>query len=379
MAIQNASILTAASRQWASRPSDERFTSLLDLQDHVNTQRDRSRGKIVSSRGVTAQPDPSCPHQGLVIVGKEGHAANPSHFAFGQLANLAGAPAGYLRGLPAPLAADCINYGLKIERGISDVGLLLRREENIVGDDCVSSLSLVAATGPKYGRIWNSDVVNALVDRVGDGITGGWRVPGEFGKAVEVTKANTTLYAGDRDMFVFLADEQNRVTIPNRRNGESGSLARGFFVQNSEVGSSAFAVSTFLFDYVCCNRIVHNARDVTELRIRHTAAAPDKWLEEALPVLEAYAHSSATPIEATLQAAQQRKIDNVEAFLKGRNWTSSLIARSQAAHEDEEGRPVETLWDVVCGATAYAKSIEHQDTRVSVERAAGNLLDLVAA
>jgi hypothetical protein len=30
-------------------------------------------------------------------------------------------------------------------------------------------------------------------------------------------------------------------------------------------------------------------------------------------------------------------------------------------------------------ATAYAKSIEHQDTRVSVERAAGNLLDLVAA
>jgi tRNA nucleotidyltransferase (CCA-adding enzyme) len=68
MAIQNASTLTAASRQWASRPSDERFTSLLDLQDHVNTQRNRSRGKIVSSRGVTAQPDPNCPHQGLVIV-----------------------------------------------------------------------------------------------------------------------------------------------------------------------------------------------------------------------------------------------------------------------------------------------------------------------
>jgi hypothetical protein len=372
MAIQNASTLTAASRQWASRPSDERFTSLLDLQDHVNTQRNRSRGKIVSSRGVTAQPDPNSPHQGLVIVGKEGHAANPSHFAFGQLANLAGAPAGYLRGLPAPLAADCINYGLKVERDISDVGLLLRRETE-------GNIGLVAATGPKYGRIWNSDVVNALVDRVGDGVTGDWRVPGEFGKAVEVTKANTTLYAGDRDMFVFLADEQNRISIPNRRNGESGSLARGFFVQNSEVGSSAFVVSTFLFDYVCCNRIVWGARDVTELRIRHTAAAPDKWLEEALPVLEAYAHSSATPVEAQLQAAQQRKIDNVESFLKSRNWNASLIAKAQAAHEDEEGRPVETLWDVVCGATAYAKSIEHQDTRVSVERAAGNLLDLVAA
>ena len=380
MAIQNASTLTAASRQWASRPNDERFLSLLDLQDSVNAQRNRSRGKIVSSRGVTAQPDPNCPHQGLVIVGKEGDDhANPSHFAFGQLANLAGAPAGYLRGLPAPLAADCINYGLKVERDVSDMGLLLRREETIVGDNYVNSLSLVAATGPKYGRIWNSDVVDALVNRVGDGITGDWRVPGEFGKAVEVTKANTTLYAGDRDMFVFLADEQNRISIPNRRNGKSASLARGFFLWNSEVGSSTFGVAMFLFDYACSNRIVWGAQGYKEIRIRHTAAAPDKWLDEVQPVLEAYACSSATPIEATLRAAQEHKIDKVEEFLKSRNWTSSMIGRSQAAHEDEEGRPMETIWDVVTGATAYAKSIEHQDTRVAVERAAGKLLDLVAA
>jgi hypothetical protein len=180
-------------------------------------------------------------------------------------------------------------------------------------------------------------------------------------------------------MFVFLADEQNRISIPNRRNGESGSLARGFFLWNSEVGSSTFGVAMFLFDYACSNRIVWGAQGYKEIRIRHTAAAPDKWLDEVQPVLEAYANSSATPIEATLRAAQEHKIDKLEEFLKARSWTSSMIGRSQAAHEDEEGRPMETLWDVVCGATAYAKSIEHQDTRVSVERAAGKLLDLVAA
>jgi hypothetical protein len=145
------------------------------------------------------------------------------------------------------------------------------------------------------------------------------------------------------------------------------------------VGSSAFVVSTFLFDYVCCNRIVWGARDVTELRIRHTAAAPDRWIDEALPVLEAYRNSAASPLEAKLRAAQQTKVDNVEAFLKGRNWTSSMIGRSQAAHEDEEGRPMETLWDCLVGVTAAAKSIQHQDTRVSWERMGGKLLDLVAA
>ena len=361
--------LMTASRQWASRPSDERFTSLTDLHDHVSAQRGKSAGKVVSSRGITAKPDGM---QGMLIQGPTGASAAPSHFAFGQLANLAGAPAGYLRNLPAPLAADCINHGLKVERDAADVGLLLRR-----GAD--TGLDLVAATGPRYGRIWNQSITSELVDRFGNGLDGYFTVPGEFGKKVSVTNANTTLYAGDRDMFVFLADEQNRISMPNRRNGEAGSLARGFFIQNSEVGSAALSITAFLFDYACSNRIVWGAEQVSRLAIRHTAAAPDRWFDEALPLLDQYRNSAASPIEARLQAAQQRKIDNVEVFLKGRNWTSSLIAKAQAAHEDEEGRPMETIWDVVTGATAAAKRVQWQDDRVTIERAAGKLLDLVAA
>ena len=36
-------------------------------------------------------------------------------------------------------------------------------------------------------------------------------------------------------MFVFLADEENRIELPNRRAGRFGAFARGFFVWNSEV------------------------------------------------------------------------------------------------------------------------------------------------
>jgi hypothetical protein len=39
-------------------------------------------------------------------------------------------------------------------------------------------------------------------------------VPGEFGNRVTVTKDNTTLFASDRDMFVFLADEENVILEP---------------------------------------------------------------------------------------------------------------------------------------------------------------------
>jgi hypothetical protein len=65
-------------------------------------------------------------------------------------------------------------------------------------------------------------VVDALVERFGDGVSGHWRVPGIFGERVTVDKGNTTLYASDRDMFVFLADEDRRIEIPNRRNGKPG-------------------------------------------------------------------------------------------------------------------------------------------------------------
>jgi hypothetical protein len=81
-------------------------------------------------------------------------------------------------------------------------------------------------------------------------------------------------------MFVFLADEERRIEIPNRRNGQPGSLARGFFVWNSEVGNTTLGAGFFLFDYVCCNRYVWGADQYTEVRIRHTSGAPDRWIEE---------------------------------------------------------------------------------------------------
>lgn len=358
--------LMQASNQWATRPSDERFTSLIDMADHFRHLRTISREVVVPTNKIECQP--TSDNKGLVLVGPNGNAYAPTHWAFGQLAQRAEAPAGYLRTLPSPMAADCLNYGLQYKRNIEEVGVLLTKNGSSV---------LRAATGPKYGRIWNDDVVSALVNTVGDGITGNWKVPGEFGKAVQVTKANTTLFAGDRDFFVFLADEEHRITIPNRRNGQSGSMARGFFCWNSEVGSQTFGLATFLFDYVCCNRIVWGAEEYKELKIRHTVAAPERFLEEIQPALLTYANGSSKTIVDAVTAAQAKRLDNVDDFLANR-FGKRMVSNLKAVHMLEEDRPIETIWDVTTAATAYAKGISFQDDRVDLERKAGEIMKLAA-
>ena len=358
------STLMQANRQWSTRPEEERFTSLYAMQAALHAQRAISRAAVVSSRRLRAVPEG---RDGLLIEGPSGHGYAPTHWSFGQLAGLVQAPGQYLRELPAELAADCVNYGLQVTRDASDIGVLLRKDG-----------TLAAATGPRYGRIWNTDIVDALVDRFGDGATGQWRVPGVFGQAVEVDSQNTTLYAGDRDMFVFLADEANRIELPGRRDGQAGSLARGFFVWNSEVGASTFGLKTFLYDYVCCNRIVWGAHELEEIRIRHTASAPDRFLEEVTPALLAYANSSAGNVSAVLRGAQRSKLDKVDAFLAQR-FGPRVADRIKAVHVTEEGRPIETLWDAVTGATAYARSIPWSAERVEMETEAGLILDLVDA
>lgn len=347
-----------ANQQWASRPDDERFTNLIEMRDHFAKVRQHSRALVTSSRQLNFQP--SANNKDLALYGPNGVGYEPTHWSFGQLASLAQAPAGYLRTLPSPMAADCLNYGLQYKRDIEDVGLLLSKDDE--------RSEVRAATGPSYGRIWNYDITSSMVNRFGDGATGQWKVPGEFGKDVPITKRNTTLYASDRDLFCFLADEHNRIEVAGR------NLARGFFVWNSEVGATTFGLGTFLFDFVCQNRIIWGAEGYSELKFRHTASAPDRFLSDVTPALESYSKSSAKSIVDAVEAAKAHRLDNVDEFLAKR-YGPKMVNTIKTIHQVEEGRPIETRLDVVVAVTAQARSIEHQDARVELERSAGSLLN----
>src|SRR6202040_3505247 len=176
--------LTQAHRQWASRPADGRFPSLTGLQAFAALSRQTSRSKVVSTREIELIPDDG-DHKGLLIGDRDGTQAAPTHWSFGQLCSLAAtpSPASYFResGLPTPIIADCLNYNLRFTRGVEDVKLLVSGQ----GAD----VELRAATGPRYGRIWNADVVDALVERFGDGISGHWRVRASSASALRSTRA----------------------------------------------------------------------------------------------------------------------------------------------------------------------------------------------
>src|SRR5215468_1098061 len=204
--------LMHAHRQWSSRAPDERFTSLVDMQAFKRRLRDQSHSSVISSRKLAIEPTAD-DLRGLMVAGDGSHdAAALTHWSFGQVCSLASpgnSPASYFRdtNMAAPMIADCLNYNLRFTRGVEDVGVLLTTNE----DHSVNELRSV--NGPNYGRVYDAEVVDTLVEKFGDGVSGQWRVPGEFGSRVTVTKDNTTLFASDRDMFVFLADEDNRIEL----------------------------------------------------------------------------------------------------------------------------------------------------------------------
>jgi len=78
------------------------------------------------------------------------------------------------------------------------------------------------------------------------------------------SKRATTLYASDCDVFIFLVNEARPIDVDGQ------TYFRGFYTWNSEVGKATFGRASFLYSYVCANRIIWGARDVEELRIRHT-------------------------------------------------------------------------------------------------------------
>lgn len=361
--------LMQVNRQWRDRPQDERFLSLTEMLGMMESISARSLEKTLGRDKLTfmeAQED----EQGLQVAGPNGGKVALTNWSFGQLAGLAGAPAGYMRELPPKLAAQCLNHGVRTGAR-EDTQILLTKTD--------AGAVLRAANGPRYGRVYNSDVVRTLIHRVGDGRTGTWKVPGEFGKEVEITRENTTLYAGDRDMFVFLADEEHRIEVPSRRHGKTGSLARGFFVWNSEVGARTLGIATFLFDFVCSNRIVWGAQAFRQIKIRHSSGAPDRWADEVYPALVDMSQQGTGAEVRQITAAQRARVETgkLDELLVKSFGTASRAGAIKAAHLADEGRPMETLWDVVVGATAYARGLKWQDERVAVETQAGKVLDLV--
>ena len=382
---------SAVSSNWWNRPEDERFLSLEDMLAFKQADARQMNDQIVNTHKmqILGDIDDSAPlAPGEIMVeytdenGRE-HYNKPTNWSFNQLANLAGAPAGYLKDLPAPIAAEAMQWGLRHNRGKN---LVKAYGHGTEGGE------LRATTGPDYGRIFDWEMLQTINRFAGEG--SGWKIPGMMtgsanGRAiydpfVPVTKDTTTLYASDRDVFVFLVDDTRPIEIGKLENGDPDLVFRGFYAWNSETGSKTAGVAAMYLRGVCMNRNLWGVENFQEIKIRHTKFAPDRFAMEAAPALQSFAHGSTFDFMEGVKAAQAAKIADDEAealeFLHRRAGLSKARSRAAAArHVKEEGRPIASVWDAAQGITALARDIPHQDDRIELEKKAGAILDKVTA
>jgi len=367
---------------YANRPEDERFDTLEELVAFANTDCQGMTSRVVDTHKLNIvgkfdqenisqgelRVEYDCPKTGAVI------SSEPTNWSAGQLATLAGAPAGYIKDLPAPLAADCLTWGLRHNRG----------REIIKTYDHRDGGNLRAATGPDYGRILNREMLAPVVKVANEGQ---WKVPGSMsvnGTYDPNASTGSTLFASDRDMFGFLCDDLNPIEIGKLPNGEPDLVFRGFYWWNSEVGSKTAGLACMYLRGVCQNRNLWGVENFEEIKIRHTKNAVYRFYDEMAPALETYSHHSTSTLLAGVEAARDAKIakddDDALEFLTKRGGLSARMAKAaMARHIQEEQKPIRNVWDAAQGITAIARDIPHQDARVNLERKAGALLDKIAA
>jgi len=93
------------SSEWFNRPADQRYLSLTELMAAVKGRAERSRTRTVESAAIRVEAHRDDPERLALVLPDADKLLAPTHWSFGQLASLVGAPAAYMRQLPAPLAA----------------------------------------------------------------------------------------------------------------------------------------------------------------------------------------------------------------------------------------------------------------------------------
>ncbi|MGB3337210.1 MAG: DUF932 domain-containing protein [Devosia sp.] len=368
------------SSEWFSRPADERYLSLSDLMASVQGRAERSRTHTVESAAIRVEASrDNAERLTLVLPGADRPVA-PTHWSFGQLASITGAPATYLRQLPAPIAGVNLQYGLTSHR--AEQVKTLETEDGRV--------ELRAVTGPDYGRIYDHELVAAVQKIAGNG-TGDtrWKVPGVldwstgvYNPRVDITSDTTTLYASDRDVFLFLVDDLNPIEAGRLPDGSPDLYFRGFYCWNSEVGAKTLGIASFYLRAVCQNRNLWGVEDFEEITIRHSKYAASRFAHQVAPALARFANSSPLPFVNGIQAAREKIVarsdDDRTDFLRKRGFSKAETTKIIDIVLAEEGHKPESVFDFVQGITAVARNKPHQDARLDLEAKAKKLLDRAA-
>jgi hypothetical protein len=352
-----------AQRQYFARPIDERFPTLDALVASALEDKNLSAERTYSLRDLHVQPTDA---GDLHLVSPKGEGTF-THWSFGQLARTLGAPASYLRELPAPLAADCLNYGLAESVPGTSANLLVRQANG------KPEPIIRACTSESYGRLWDAtllgNVQRQLTDRDPQ-----WTLPptwtGEPGGA----------YRGDRDSFVILTNGGSIVNDPTRSGGHDGVMFRGILIKNSEVGASAVTIETILFRAICGNHLLMGAAIDKSYRRRHFGANVERdTIREIGRIAWNWAHQTTGRDQAIIQALIDHEIahtkEAVVGELRAMGATKEQAEDAYATCErDEPNANPKSYWGIAQGLTRNSQVSGYQNDRYELDKLAALIM-----
>jgi hypothetical protein len=367
------------SKQWANRPDEQRYTDLYAMREAIGKRFTQSRQVDINYKDILFDGAGSD-----IMLNLNGNNVALNNYTFSQLCATHRLPVEYMRKLPSDLAAINMQHAVKSLPNESVKALITDGE-------------LRAITSKTYGRVWDYQAVDQVIKVAGNGVNDTcWKVPGvinwgtsngvtvEYNPFVDVTKETTTLYASDRDVYIFLVDDTHPIEVGKLDNGEPDLMFRGFIVWNSETGDKTFGISTMLMRGVCANRNIWGVEGKQGLQMRHSVTAPERFATQAYPMLAAYALSSSAGVVNKVRNAKNAIIARTDeermSFLTDKMLLSvALSEKVLLSCTNEEQHPMTSVWDAVQGITAHARTIRHTDNRVALELKAGKLMDKIEA
>ncbi len=366
--------MQSAFSQYYSRPDDETFTNFPDWSANIHGRNANSSAQEIPTNNLEFQsmkdmglcqaishtPDFENDQELALVVNNNPVAM--TNYGFSSITSRI-APGGgrYLKTLPAPIAAQALNYSAQTYPKEELLGLFR-------GHDTHDEFR--AFTSTQYGRIWDSQIVDAVSNMLQDHPE--FTNPPTWKKDQDGNTVMGGLYASDRDMYGIFIDGGSIVDAGwNSLRQQHDTLHRGFIVSNSEVGHASFELQMFLFRAICGNHSIWGQEQTKTIKIRHNVNAPDQFAEQAVPLIMNHAQASVSGLETGIKKAKEHRIPveegEVAKWLQTQGYTAVQARNGVLLAKSEEGK-CDTFWDIHQGLTAYARQMTHMDSRTALEK-----------
>jgi hypothetical protein len=347
-------------RDYSVRPGDTKHSSLETLIQEAGAEQRASveRKAVLGDLRAVADGD-------SVKLQSARGVARFTHWSFGQLARMVGAPASYLRELPAQIAADALNHGMHAAIPPSTDAVLLVRAANGTPEPVIRSV-----TTKTYGRLWDADYLSAVQELVAR--HSGWEL--DFATRSD---RDSVITISNKRAVIHDPSVQNIISDPSRDAGDI--MYRSLTIGNSETGAGSAWYEGGLFRARCKNLMLWSAVIETRYRRRHVGSHVLRDVVKELSRFAAqYLEQSPERDEAIIRQLVEKEIattkDGIVAFLQGLGSTKEQANAAYAACEMFEPASPRSFWGIAQGLTRNSQASEYTDGRIELDRLAAQVL-----